>query len=157
MAYCSLSSYPISSLRACTWPIRGLDWMTTHRYPIQIIYNQWVLLWAQSPPASWPASWPSLNNILPFILGCYQDQVEGNPPGSFQGPPCQSRGWRWGGPSQWGGGWQPSSPDLQGSPVWMVMDPQRLWQVTPITEEWRQELTVSVRYFYLFKHFHSTF
>ena len=104
-------------------------------------------------PASQPDSQPSPTNILLFLSGSHEDQVGGNPPGEK----AASRG-----PFQWREAGQSGSSEFWGGPVWMVTGPWRLWRVTPLIEEWCQQLTILLIWFYLFKHsylmfYHTTF
>ena len=53
IAYCSLSSYPISFLRASSWPFKDPSQGATYRCPIQIIYNN---NFPSENRVPWPAS-----------------------------------------------------------------------------------------------------
>ena len=128
-----------SYFKHCFWPsLRWQGWPAYSAFLAIQFLPSWPLLnplRAKTKKATLdnriPGQLASPYYILPFILGSHQQQVEGNSPGSLQGPPNWRGGQGQGGPSQWRGRWQPASSELWGGLVWVVMGPQGLWQVIP--------------------------
>ena len=133
-AYCSLFSNPISSLRAplnmlkpLIKPLRARSKATLDA-PFKLFTSN-NFPWEQSP-------WLAGQFLSPLQITYFHFRKPSRsggrkPSRQLPGACPPKRRMRVGRSSQWGAGWQPSSSELWGWPVWMVVGPWRLVNCFP--------------------------